>query len=461
MHNFPENFVWGTATSAYQIEGAYREDGRGLSIWDAFCHIPGKVLNNDSGDVACDHYHRIEEDVLLMKGLGISAYRFSLSWPRLQPQGRGDVSEAGIAFYDRLIDCLLDNDIQPWVTLFHWDLPLALQFELDGLLNPQIADCFADYAKLCFERYGDRVKHWITLNEAWCSAVLGHGMGVKAPGRISTSEPYVAAHNLLRAHGKIVDTYRNQFQAKQNGIIGMTNNCDWREPKTDSAQDRAAAQRALEFFLGWFADPIYVGDYPESMRARVNDRLPEFSDTDRNLIKGSSDFFGLNHYTTMLAEHADRDSIVENNIRANSGIAADQEVLLTDDPGWSKTDMGWNVVPWGCRKVLEWIDDRYDNPAIYITENGCALPEESSDAAINDSGRIEFLRGYLQECHRAIESGINLRGYFVWSLLDNFEWELGYSMRFGLHHVDHKTLARIPKKSAGWFSRVTQQNALP
>lgn len=218
--SFPKSFVWGTATAAYQIEGAWREDGRGPSIWDAFSHIPGKVHGGHHGDVACDHYHRFEEDVELMKGMGVSAYRFSLSWSRIFPQGRGEVNEAGAAFYDRLIDRLVEREITPWVTLFHWDLPLALQLELDGLLNPAIADHFEAYAAFCFERYGDRLKHWITLNEPWCSAVLGHGIGVFAPGRVSVEEPYLAAHHLLLAHGKMARRYRRDFQEAQGGTIG-------------------------------------------------------------------------------------------------------------------------------------------------------------------------------------------------------------------------------------------------
>jgi beta-glucosidase len=460
MNKFPENFVWGTATSAYQIEGAYREDGRGISIWDAFCHIPGKVLNDENGDIACDHYHRYAEDIALMKAMGVSAYRFSISWSRLLPQGRGRVNEAGVVFYNRLINCLLDNGIQPWVTLFHWDLPLALQLETDGLLNPEIADHFADYAALCFERFGDRIKHWITLNEAWCSSMLGHGLGIKAPGRISVSEPYVAAHNLLRAHGKIVDVYRQRYKNVQNGMIGITNNCDWREPKTDSAADQAAAIRALEFFLGWFADPVYLGDYPESMRSGVGKRLPVFSDHDRALIKGSSDFFGLNHYTTMMAEHADDAGQLQNNVLGNGGISADQMVLLSDNPEWKKTDMGWNIVPQGCRKLLEWITLRYNRPAIYITENGCAVTGNTTTDILNDQQRIDFLNGYLHECKKAIDNGVDLRGYFVWSLLDNFEWEFGYKMRFGLHYVDFETGGRIPKQSANWYKTVINNNSL-
>jgi len=255
---FPDNFIWGAATSAYQIEGAHLSDGKGPSIWDAFCEIPGKVAKYENGNTACDHYNKFREDVKLMKDLGIKAYRFSISWPRILANGRKDsINEKGIQFYSDLIDCLLEHDIVPWVTLYHWDLPLALQFEDDGWLGDNISNLFADYAEICFERFGDRVKHWITINEAWVISILGYGQGVFAPGRVSNSEPYLAGHNILLAHGKAVKVYRDRFQSSQNGVIGMTNNCDWREPKTDKIEDIAAAERALEFFLAWFADPIY------------------------------------------------------------------------------------------------------------------------------------------------------------------------------------------------------------
>lgn len=463
MKTFPTDFVWGAATAAYQIEGGAREGGRGPSIWDAFAHTPGKTFANQNADVTCDHFHRVEEDVALMKAMGLKAYRFSFSWSRLLPQGRGAVNEAGVAFYNRLIDALLAHGITPWVTLYHWDLPLALQMELDGLLNPEIADHFARYAELCFERFGDRVKHWITFNEAWCSAVLGHGIGYFAPGRISQSEPYLVAHNLLRSHGRIVDVYRRKFQAQQKGVIGITNNCDWREPKTDSMADRAAAERGLEFFLGWFADPIYRGDYPECMRAAVGDRLPLFSAADRALVKDSSDFFGLNFYGGMYASEppADRDLTVTTPT-GNGGMAEDQRVELSDDPAWEKTDMNWNVVPRFCRKMLGWIDQRYGHPPIYITENGCALPgEDDVQVAVNDTRRSDFVRGYLLASHEAITTDkVDLRGYFCWSLMDNFEWALGYSKRFGLHHVDFATGKRTPKKSAGWYAGVMRNNAV-
>ncbi|NRA38011.1 MAG: beta-glucosidase [Planctomycetes bacterium] len=459
MTSFPQGFTWGSATSSYQIEGAFNHGGRGLSIWDVFARTQGKTHNGDHGDVACDHYHRYAEDVGLMKDMHLGAYRFSISWSRIQPLGYGEVNTEGIAFYDRLIDELLSQGIQPWVTLFHWDLPLALQLEQDGFLNPHFADYFANYADLCFKHFGDRVKNWITLNEPWCSAFLGHGNGYFAPGRISNDEPYIAAHNLLRAHGRAVDVYRQKYQGSQQGVIGITNNCDWREPLTDSQADKDAAQRALEFFLGWFADPVYKGDYPESMRRLVGDRLPQFSSEDKKLLLGSSDFFGLNHYTTMCASDASQTAINDSEVAGNGGMAEDQQVNISDDPSWEKTDMGWNVIPWGCKKLLQWIDQRYDHPPIYITENGCAMPgEDDKDIAINDTRRLEFFRGYLSACSEAIESGVDLKGYFAWSLMDNFEWALGYSMRFGIHHVDYATGERTPKSSAKWLGEVAKNN---
>ncbi|MDQ8184684.1 GH1 family beta-glucosidase [Pelagicoccus sp. SDUM812002] len=459
MKTFPDGFLWGTATAAYQIEGAAETDGRGPSIWDAFSHIPGKTAEGHNGDVACDHYHRWEEDIALMKQMGVGCYRFSISWSRIQPQGKGEVNEEGIAFYNKLIDGLIDAGITPWVTLFHWDLPLALQLEHDGLLNPEIANRFADYGRLCFERFGDRVKNWITLNEPWCSSFLGHGNAYFAPGRSSASEPYLAAHNLLRSHAYIVDVYRREFQAKQKGQIGITNNCDWREPASDSEEDKAAAQRALEFFLGWFADPVYFGDYPAVMRERVGDRLPQFTAEDAALLKGSSDFFGLNHYTTMIASQPKEEVHGPGDVKGNGGMMEDQQVELAADPSWEQTHMGWNIVPWGCRKLLEWIDKRYDHPPIYITENGCAMPDEDNrEVALNDTRRVEFLKGYIGACHEAIQNGVDLRGYMCWSMMDNFEWALGYTRRFGLHWVDYETGERQPKASAKWYAQTVKKN---
>lgn len=455
---FPEGFVWGSATSAYQIEGAWRDGGKGPSVWDAFAHTPGKVLDGDTGDLACDHYRRFREDVALMAQMGLKAYRFSISWPRIQPMGYGDPNPEGLRFYSDLIDVLLEHGIEPWVTLHHWDLPLALQVEYDGWLNPRMSEFFSDYARICFAQYGDRVRHWITLNEPWVTAILGHGHGVFAPGRSSTSEPYRAGHEMLRAHGAAAEVYRKEFREAQSGVIGISNNCDWREPASDSEADRAAAQRAVEFCLGWFADPLYHGDYPPVMRERLGDRLPTFSDEDRARIQGSTDFFGLNHYSTMLASHAEGGG--EGGAFQNAGIAQDQDLRLEADPSWAVTEMNWPVVPWGFQKLLEWIDVRYDRPAIVITENGGAFPDRLVDGTVDDSDRIAYLEGYLAACHRAIEGGADVGGYFVWSLLDNFEWAFGYSKRFGVHHIDFATGRRTPKASAKWYRDVVARNGL-
>ncbi|MEM7654609.1 MAG: GH1 family beta-glucosidase [Bacteroidota bacterium] len=457
MQRFPDDFLWGSATSSYQIEGGWQADGKGWSIWDAFSHIPGKVHQHENADVGCDHYHRFREDVKMMADMGLKAYRFSISWPRILPAGKGEVNQAGIDFYSELIDELLAHGIQPWITLYHWDLPLALQMEHNGWLGKETADHFAEYARVCFEAFGDRVKHWITLNEPWVVAMLGYGQGVMAPGMISNTAPYEAAHILLLAHAKAVQIYREHYQPTIGGVIGITNNGDWREPMTDRPADQAAAERALEFFLAWFADPVYFGEYPQVMRERLGERLPHFSAEEQALLKGSSDFFGLNHYTTMLAADAEGKE-VEQNVYGNGGISEDQAVVLGVDPAWPTTDMGWTVVPWGFRKLLHWIAARYDNPPVYITENGCAYDDPVVEGEVQDPERIAFYEGYLREGGKAIEEGANLRGYFAWSLMDNFEWALGYTKRFGLVHIDYKTLVRTPKASAHWYTTVIQSN---
>lgn len=460
MLEFPQGFIWGSATSCYQIEGAWLEGGKGLSVWDAYVHTPGKILTGETGDVAADHYHRFRDDVALMADMGLPAYRFSISWPRIQPTGSGKPNPDGIRFYSELIDELLRHNITPWITLFHWDLPLTLQLECDGWLNSRMADHFRDYAAICFRHFGDRVKHWITLNEPWVYAILGHGQGFFAPGRVSDAEPYRAGHNMLRAHAYAVEEYRRNFQPHQKGVIGISNNCDWREPLTGCAADHDAAQRALEFFLGWFADPLYFGDYPEVMRARVGERLPQFSERDREAIRGSADYFGLNHYTTMYAAHAENTDGLTMDAEANAGLLGDQNVVLSSCDSWEKTEMGWAIAPWGCRKLLEWIDARYGHPDVYLTENGCAAKDEIQNGTVDDPVRIRFLQSYLRECHRAIENGVRLKGYFVWSFMDNFEWCFGYSKRFGLHYIDYANGLRIPKSSARWYRTTIERNGI-
>lgn len=447
---FPPDFTWGVATSAYQIEGGWNEDGKGPSIWDAFCQVPGKIARGENANIACDHYHLLETDIELLKRMGVTAYRFSLSWSRIMPTGKDKINKKGLAFYNDLIDGLITAGIEPWITLYHWDLPLAIQMEDDGWLGSKIPELFGSYARVCFEEFGDRVKNWITINEAWVVAMLGYGQGVFAPGRNSDSEPYQAGHQLLLAHANAVDIYRNHYQSRQKGRIGIANNCDWREPLTDSATDRKAAERALEFFLGWFADPVYNGRYPDSMVKRLGKRLPQFSREESELIKGSSDFFGLNHYTTLYA--ADSGGKTQRTgVYGNGGIAADQDVALSDDKNWSKTTMGWSVVPEGCFKLLQWISDRYDAPEIIITENGCSYSDKLVNGTVDDQERIDFYDSYLNACGKAIKEGINLTGYFAWSLMDNFEWASGYEKRFGLHYVDFNTRKRYPKRSAIWY----------
>ena len=456
---FPDDFIWGSATSAYQVEGGWNADGKGPSIWDVFCMIPNKVFNNDNGQIACDHYHKMKEDVALMKSLGLKAYRFSIAWSRILPSGRGEINQKGIDFYNSLINELLKAGIEPWVTLYHWDLPVALEFEINGWLGDEISEVFADYADVCFEHFGDRVKNWITINEAWVVAILGYGHGVFAPGKQSNDLPYVAGHNLIKAHAKAVQVYRQKYQTHQKGQIGITNNCDWREPLSHSDADKSAAERALEFFLAWFADPIYKGDYPQSMKKRLGARLPDFTEGEKEMILGSSDFFGLNHYTTMYASDATNNK-EESSVYGNGGLSADQDVNLSISPEWKLTSMQWAIVPWGCRKLLKWIAERYDNPPIFITENGCAFDDILVEGAVHDEERLAFFQGYLSAIHEAIEQGVNLKGYFIWSLMDNFEWASGYSKKFGITYIDENSLKRIPKNSALWYKNVIANNAL-
>ena len=360
-------------------------------------------------------------------------------------------------FYNNLIDELLAAGIEPWVTLYHWDLPAALEFEIDGWLGNEIPEVFADYAEVCFKNFGNRVKNWITINEAWVVAILGYGHGVFAPGKKSNDLPYLAGHNLLKAHAKAVDIYRKHYQSTQKGQIGITNNCDWREPLTNSEADKAAAERALEFFLAWFADPIYKGDYPACMKERLGNRLPSFTEDEKIMIKGSSDFFGLNHYTTMYASDATFDTD-EGSVYGNGGLSEDQDVNLSVSEDWQLTDMQWAIVPWGCRKLLEWIANRYDNPPIFITENGCAFDDKLVDGNVNDADRLAFFEGYLSAIREAIDNGVNMKGYFIWSLMDNFEWASGYSKKFGITYIEDETLNRIPKASALWYKEVIEKN---
>lgn len=462
---FPAGFKWGSATAAYQIEGAAAEGGRSPSIWDVFCEVPGNIKNGDSGMKACDHYHRFREDIKIMKDLGLQNYRLSISWSRLLPSGRGEPNPEGLEFYNDLINELLANNIQPFVTLYHWDLPQCLQEEYGGWLSRKSIADFEQYAATCFRCFGDRVKSWITFNEPWCSTVLGFCAGVMAPGNKENphTEPYLAAHHFILAHAHAVRRYRAEFKEQQKGVIGITLNQDWRAPLTDKVEDVEAAQRALDFMMGWYADPIWLGDYPASMREICGDRLPTFTDEEKALVKGSSEFFGLNHYSSgyVAAPPGKAKTISMWGDVQEGGYFDDQQLDMTDDSRWLRTDMDWAVVPWGIGSLCEYIQKRY-NPegGIEITECGCAVKEDTKEEAENDTFRVEFFQGYIAQVHEAIKNGADVRSFFAWSLLDNFEWALGYSKRFGIVRVDYTTQERTVKASGKMFSEIAKSNKL-
>ncbi|XP_062105138.1 beta-glucosidase 42 [Humulus lupulus] len=458
--DFPPNFVFGVATSAYQVEGASNEGGRGPSIWDAFSHTPGKILDGSNGDIAVDQYHKYKEDVELISQLGFQAYRFSISWSRIFPDGLGTkVNEEGIAYYNNLINALLERGIQPYVTLYHWDLPLHLQEIMLGWLNKDIAKYFAIYAETCFENFGDRVKNWFTINEPLQTAVNGHCVGVFAPGRYeqASTEPYLASHHQLLAHAAAYSVYQSKFKEKQGGKVGLVVDCEWSEPNSDKIEDQTAAARRLDFQIGWYLHPIFYGDYPESMREKIGEQLPKFTEEEKNLLRNSVDYIGLNHYTTRLISHA-KDSSAESDYYG----AQEMERIVEWEGGETigeKAASEWlYVVPWGIRKVINYVVKTYNNPTIFITENG--MDDEENKAAqlhemLDDKLRVTYFKGYLAGVAQAIKDGADVRGYFAWSLLDNFEWAMGYTKRFGIVYVDYNNnrLTRHPKSSAYWFLR--------
>ncbi|KAL9271971.1 Beta-glucosidase 6-like protein [Drosera capensis] len=468
--SFPEGFVFGTASSAYQYEGAVKEDGRGPCIWDKFAHTFGKIIDFSNADIANDQYHLYNEDVGLMKDMGMDAYRFSISWSRIFPNGTGQINQAGIDHYNSLIDALLENGIQPYVTLYHWDLPQALEDRYNGWLSPQIIEDFAVYAETCFQKFGDKVKHWITLNEPHTVAIQGYDVGLFAPGRCSillhlfcragnsATEPYIVGHNMLLSHATVVNIYRTKYQHIQGGSIGIALDVMWYEPLTNTTKDIEATQRAQDFQLGWFLDPMIFGDYPSSMKTRVGDRLPRFSAEETTSLKGSLDFVGINHYTTWYAKHNDTNiiGILLNDSLADSG-ATTSPFGEGGKPIGDKANAIWlYIVPRGMRSLMNYIKDRYGNPPVVITENGMDdgnylfLPIKD---AMKDEKRIKYHHDYLQSLLEAITlDGCNVKGYFAWSLLDNWEWAAGYTNRFGLYFVDYgdKT-KRYAKDSVQWF----------
>eukprot|EP00249_Psilotum_nudum_P019963 c27498_g2_i1 orf=485-2083(+) len=474
--NFPEGFMFGAATAAYQVEGAAFEGGKGTTIWDTFTRLPGKILDGSNADIAVDQYHRYKEDIELLANMGFDAYRFSISWSRVCPDKRAScVNQEGIAHYNDVIDNLVEKGIKPVVTLYHWDLPQVLQDSIGGWLNPEIVNHFANYAEVCFDAFGDRVKHWITLNEPLRFSVFGNGVGIHAPGRCSNrtrspagdsaTEPYTVGHNALLAHATAVDIYNKKFKARQGGIIGISLDGEWAEPLTSSLEDIAAAQQHLEFHLGWFLDPIFFGDYPSSMRERIGNRLPRFSSEEINLLRNSLDFIGINHYTTRYIIPAP----IHPENRPLSGWMEDiGTVRLFEVDGKPIGDKGashWMyIVPWGLHKLLNWTTQRYNRPIIFVTENGVDdedCPSQSLAESLHDSKRVKFYQDYLCSVAAAVRDGADVRGYFAWSLIDNFEWENGYTKRFGLIYVDYANdLKRYPKDSALWFTKFLRNDIL-
>ncbi|GJP55667.1 hypothetical protein CLOM_g14610 [Closterium sp. NIES-68] len=568
---FPPHFVFGTATAAYQVEGAATEGGRGPSIWDEFSHTPGKTRNGDTGDVACDQYHRYQEDIALMVSMGVKAYRFSISWPRIMPTGRPPVNPEGVAYYCALIQALLDNGITPYVTLYHWDLPLALEKEFGGWRSPEVVPCFRTYADTCFALFGRSAPHWITLNEPLCFTLCGYQWGIHAPGRSSNRlispgggdscrEPYLVMHHLLLAHAAAVDAFRLRFGSCSDMSIGLAVDGEWAEPLTSSPPDVEAAERRMVFQLAWVLDPLFSGLYPALMRQRVGARLPSFTAEQQQQLRGSLDFVGVNHYTSKFVScaaaaaaaaaasagggAADGGAGVANaaesgepleppvadsaaavaagvvpllphespalassaqarEIEGSVGAGAcgeeesdhfkDQAVEIATSrngiPIGERAASEWlYIVPWGFTKLLNWISARYNRPPILITENGMdddadALPpldlgtlspqphvlgaqgervqlgeqqqpfgSVALPAALDDWKRVNYYNDYLAAVADAIRDGADVRGYFAWSLLDNFEWAMGYSRRFGTHYVDFAHGAdRLPKRSALWW----------
>ena len=443
---FPAGFLWGAASSSFQIEGAASPDLRGESVWDAFCRKPGAVHGGHTGETACDHFHRFEEDVRIMQAMGLKAYRFSIAWPRVIPEGTGAINDRGLAFYDRLVDCLLAHGIQPWVTLFHWDYPLEL-FRRGGWLNRDSAQWFAEYSRVVVRRLSDRVGHWMTINEPQVFLQLGHADGTHAPGlKLPLREQLVAAHNVLRAHGLATRVIRDE--SSQPASIGWAPVGHVQFPATDDAASIEAA-RAATFSITkrdlwnntWFADPVCLGRYPEDGLRLYGADVPRFSDADMATIHQPIDFYGVNIYTGTPVQVAD------------GGVAP-----VTPKVGAARTAFNWTVEPDALRWGPKFLADRYKLP-VYITENGMSSHDwVDLDGRVLDTARIDYTRRYLRALKRAIDDRADIRGYFHWSILDNFEWAEGYKDRFGLVFVDFATQARTPKLSAHWYSSVVASN---
>lgn len=437
--SFPARFLWGAATAAYQIEGAWNEDGKGESIWDRFSHTPGKITNGASGDVACDHYHRWREDLGLMRAIGLQSYRFSVSWPRVLPLGRGAVNQAGLDFYDRLVDGLLESGITPFVTLYHWDLPQSLQ-DQGGWNDRRTVEAFVHYADVVSRQLGDRVKHWITHNEPAVAAFVGYGDGVHAPGLIGNG--LAAAHHLLLSHGAAVGVLRANSPGAQ---VGIALNLSPVHPARDYPDDHTAARIYDQRFNRWFLDPLYGRGYPAELAARYDHAMPDVQPDDLDCIATPTDFLGVNYYFRAIVQHNPQ--------------AAPFHYDYVSLPDVERTEMGWEVYPDGLYEVLTALHRSYAPAQIYITESGAALCDAvTADQRVHDAGRISYLVRHFQAAADAIATGVPLVGYFVWSLMDNFEWSLGYSKRFGMIYVDYATQRRVIKESAYFYRSIIANN---
>ena len=440
-HFFPENFLWGSATSAYQIEGSPLADGAGPSIWQRFAHTPGMTRNGDTGDVACDHYVRFREDIALMRELGLKAYRFSVAWARVFPEGTGRVNPAGLDFYERLVDTLLENGIEPMATLYHWDLPAALD-DRGGWLNREVAHWFADYARTMFRHLDGRVKMWATLNEPWVITDGGYLHGVLAPGHRNRFEAPIASHNLLRSHALAVQAYRAEGRHR----VGLVVNLEPKYPASKSAKDLAATARADAYMNRQYLDPVFLGTYPAELREIFGEAWPEWPAEDFALIREPIDFLGVNYYT-------------RNVVRFDPGAWLLRASSVRQKHA-TYTETGWEVFPRGLTDTLVWVKDRYGNPPVYITENGAAFvdPATVNGSGLADPQRVDYLKRHLLAVRAAIKAGCDVRGYFAWSVLDNLEWSHGFSKRFGLVHVDFATQKRTPKDSAHFYAKVIASN---
>ncbi|KAI9124202.1 hypothetical protein K1719_005502 [Acacia pycnantha] len=464
----PSNFLFGTASSSYQYEGAYLSDGKGLNNWDVFSHTPGKIIDACNGDIAVDHYHRYLEDMELMDALKVNSYRFSISWARILPKGRfGEVNLAGINFYNRLIDALLLKGIQPFVTLTHFDIPQELEDRYGGWLSPQSQEDFAYYADVCFKWFGDRVKYWTTFNEPNIQLSHGYRTANFPPSRCSKpfgdciegdseSEPFIAAHNVILSHAAAVDIYRTKYQREQKGIIGIVMNANWYEPISNSTADKMASERALSFNLNWFLDPIIFGKYPSEMEEILGSILPKFSSIEMVKLQKGLDFIGINYYYASYVKDC-----IFSTCKSGEGITKTEGLYLKTKekngvPIGQPTSIGWPIYPQGMEKVIRHVKDRYNNIPMFLTENGYGEtdnPNATLEEHTNDVERVHYMEGHSKALFSAIREGADVRGYFAWSLLDNFEWEYGYTRRFGLHYVDYSTLKRTPKLSASWYKQ--------